>query len=108
MKIQDSQRETIFAQLRKRGKWSGRRNGHSVRIWKRDTPEGLRICWQITRRNVNLVAKNCLTLTSAIEAINQALGLVSGHPAPLQAPETMQLVAASSAMRNYRLPYADN
>jgi hypothetical protein len=106
MKIELSQRDTIFAQLKKKRKWSGRRNGHKVRIWTEDVPMGLRIRYQVTRRHVN-VSGHCFSLTRAIEYVNQVL---EPHQVIVAPPETLPLVAAAHQQQKRQewLPYADN
>lgn len=107
MNIDDSQRDTIVAQLRRKGKWTCRRAGHTIRIWKRITPNGLRVCWQITRPHVNISASNCPSVKVAIAAINDALDVVTDK-LPVPAPEHALVGSLPPVPSSYRLPYADN
>lgn len=103
MKIELSQRDTIFAQLKRKRKWTGRRDGFRVRIWTEDGPSGLRIRYQVTRRNIN-VSGHCYSLSRAIEYVNQVL---EPHVVIVAPPETLPLVAAAQKRQEW-LPYADN
>lgn len=105
--IEPSERDTIFAQLRKKRKsgrpsWSTRRNGWKIRIWSEQSERGIRIHWQMTQR-LRSVYQSSFTLTGAIEGINEVLQPKVVTQAPV---ETMPLVAASKAQE--WLPYADN
>lgn len=105
MKIEVSQRDTIFSQLKKKRKWAARRNGHKVRIWLEMGPIGVRVQFQVTRRRLN-VSGHSYTLSKAIEYINQIL---EPHPVVVAPPETLPLVAAAGRTRPQEwLPYRDN
>lgn len=103
MKIETSQRDTIFAQLKRKGKWSARRNGHNVTIWVRPSPEGTRVHYQVTRRHLNVVGPGCATVTAAIEAVNRVL-----EPSETKFSAPVQSMPLSAPVRDQRLPYADN
>ena len=102
MTIDNQQRATIFAQLKRKKKWTGRRNGYRVRIWTRPSPLGIQICYQITKRNLN-VAGQSFSLLRCIEYVNEVLSQ-SGSQTPAPVPAAV----LASPKRTEWLPYADN
>ncbi len=101
MKIEPSQHDTIFAQLRKKRKWTGRRNGHRVRLWTRPSPAGVQICYQVTKRHL-AVSGHAYAVARAIEHVNEVL---EPGQVRIAQPEAMPLTAAPR--RQEWLPYKD-
>lgn len=102
MMIGESQRATIFAQLQKKRKWTGRKNGYRVRIWTEPSQAGVKIHYQVTKRH-HTVHGQTLSVSRTIDAVEATL---DPQPLRISAPERVALVAAATS--NYRLPYADN
>jgi hypothetical protein len=107
MIIDDQQRATIFAQLRKKRKWTGRRNGHRVRIWTDLSSQGVRINYQVTRKNVN-VCGSSLSLLRSIACVNEVLE--GATPVPGGVPLFLLNVPPPPPppVRQQWLPYKDD
>jgi len=111
LQIEPSERETIFGQLKRKRKWTGRRNGHTIRLWTRQAVNGVQICYQVSKRHLN-VNGHSYSVSRAIEFVNEVLrpkgAAIASHA------ETMPL--ASPIRKEWQprpasqewLPYADN
>ena len=101
--IDPSERDTILRQLRKNGKWTTRRAAGRVRFWTRQTPDGLRVCYQCFPKHRTSVVGCSITVSGAIEGCNAALTPVSFSG---EAQEHTQTFPAPPKAQ--WLPYADN
>lgn len=109
MGIEQSERDTILGQLRRKRKWTTTRNGIRVRIWTEPSQHGAMICWQVfPKRHVSVTGKSLL-IAPVIEGVNNAINpSPREHGAPVAHSREEKVFRMPPAPRDLWLPYVDN
>ena len=97
--ISSAQRDSIVRQMRRTGKWGGRRAGRMIRFWRKPTERGVKIGWQISLGLHKMVHGDSFSIAAAIEACNSIL-----RPEPKPVPGA---VLEGAQKRQEWLPYKD-
>lgn len=105
--IETSERDSILRQLRRKGKWTTRRNGVRIRFWTRTEPNGRKICFQLFPRASVTVHGVVCTISDAIDACNQVLDPTE-RPKPAPKPTMLLTPFPAPLIRQEWLPYRDN
>jgi hypothetical protein len=71
--ISSAQCASILKQMRRTGKWGGRKCGRMVRLWRHQTEEGVKIGYQVSLKMHTQVHGTAFSVAAAVEAVNRIL-----------------------------------